>query len=197
MKKVIAGLGVAALAAMATPAFAANSMTGLDHSFGSIANALTTVVGSSNSNQALVSNYVDSSSSTGGNEIEAKEDNTNSVILSGDALSAVKLDNKVNTILSKVEVDNSCDCTDNTMSDIDHSFAKIYNTDATVVGSTNTNSALVGNYVDSSAKTGHNEIESEREGVDHAAIGSGDAASLAEIWSSVNTTSSWTSIVRD
>ena len=190
MKKVIAGLSIAALAAVAMPAFANNTISKIgDDSAAKIFNKVSTWANVTNMSTAVVTSANSSEAKTGNNTIFGKDDAEDNAILTGDAVSGVELDNKVNTTLSNLEVSSSCDCLDNSITEVDDdSYAKIYSKNKTGATHTNFDTAVVTNLSGSSAKTGGNEVKTWGDASGNG-IGSGNALSAIQEWNMVNTKS--------
>lgn len=196
MKKLIAGLGIATVAALAAPALANNTVSNIkDDSAAKIFSEIAKYVNVTNVNESTVANTVITEGSTGGNDIFAKDGVKKAAIVSGDVVAATSLDTKANTILSKVDVDASCDCIDNSVSGVDdESWVLVYSKNKLGLNHTNLNSGAVLNTVANSGKTGKNAIGSYHDDVEDAGIATGTVTQVTEIWNMVGTVSAETTV---
>lgn len=159
MKKIIAGIGVAALALVAaSPASAAIVRNIGDNSVGSILTMFGATFNFATSNTANISNNVTTSSNTGGNIVMSDDDQRDTQLTSGAASSGSAVENAANTTMVSTELDTP-DTTGDIVEDInDDSNGSITTTDTLDDQFDATNDVTVDNAVDASSQTGLNQV---------------------------------------
>lgn len=159
MKKIIAGIGVAALALVATsPASAAIVRNIGDNSVGSILTMFGATFNFATSNTANITNNVTTSSNTGGNIVMSDDDQRDTQLTSGAASSGSAVENAANTTMVSTELDTP-DTTGDIVEDInDDSNGSITTTDTLDDQFDATNDVTVDNAVDASSQTGLNQV---------------------------------------
>lgn len=159
MKKIIAGIGVVALALVAaSPASAAIVRNIGDNSVGSILTMFGATFNFSTSNTANISNNVTTSSNTGGNIVMSDDDQRDTQLTSGAASSGSAVENAANTTMVSTELDTPDTTGDVVEAVNDDSSGSITTTDTLDDQFDATNDVTVDNAVDASSQTGLNQV---------------------------------------
>ncbi|MBI3952703.1 MAG: hypothetical protein HY336_01980 [Candidatus Doudnabacteria bacterium] len=181
MKKVIGGLSLLALMALALPAGAANIESINDSSVAKIKYRLMLNISSSNNNLAAIDNQVTATSNSGGNTIESAGFQSGTVLTTGEAGAVTEIDNTANSI----ELDSSTEVefgseNDQILSVNGSSTAKVKNTQDIVEGFANLNDVSVLNVGTAVANSGENQTVSE-EGLQNSEIRAGNAITASVV----------------
>jgi hypothetical protein len=182
MKKIVAGLGIVAMAFVFTSAAGAASIDGVnDDSTASITSSFVLRLLGNTSSDFTVHNTVKSSANTGGNSITADEDVEDASIQSGDAGAA----SLAETTGGDVDVDVDVDADNNRggdseINDVDDDSDADIDSETTIEHDMDvTSSGEVRNHVDASADAGANSISSKNDDVEGADIETGEAVSAS------------------
>lgn len=186
MKKLIAGLSLAALLLAVLPAGAATISNVFDDSTAKIKYSLWASFGGTNTNEAMIQNELSSMANSGHNHNDSDEFQSNTSINTGDAGAATMIENQANEIVvnSNLNIDFGSD-SDSINNVADNAYAKVSNYQKVSEGFDNVNAVVVSNYGAAKANTGYNSNESD-EGLQHAGITSGSSVSTGAVLNQFN-----------
>ncbi len=185
MKKLIAGLGMAALVLVYTSAPAA-TIDGVSDSSSATSSASWLIkVLLKNFNNADINNDVSASASSGGNSFTSADDQSNTSVTTGDANSATLVENTANTNMVSEEYDSS-NGVDNAISNVsDSSTAETLSDDTLDNDIENFNEVAVDNFVDADSETGANAVVSG-DSLNGASASTGNSGAVTGVITSVN-----------
>ncbi len=188
MRKLIAGVGIAALALVFSGAAYAASVSDIfDDSIGtSFATWLIKVNMINHNGAGILNSSINASASSGGNSVSSADDQSATSITTGDTDSASLAQNEANTNVLEEEYD-SADAVDNQVSEVsDSSTGEALSDDTLQNDMNNENGVEVDNDVDATSEAGANSVASG-DSLTGASIGSGGAVAASGALSFFNT----------
>jgi hypothetical protein len=187
MKKLVSALGVASIILAATGVASADVISGVsDGSNASIADKTWFSAKVSNKNSAYIKNNATSVANTGGNKVQSLDDQSGTVVTTGNALSETVVSNSANFSSVSVSASGGCGCDNDLITDVsDDSTSTIYKKDGVKVEVDNDSEVVAENEIAAFSDTGNNEIFSA-DGLDNTSVTSGLSLSSTGIYNFFN-----------